>query len=78
MSKPVVLIRHGDDPDDDRVVSRFRGCNIEPDIRRARSGDTPGAADHLVAVAFGKPGAEHDAARHHWFVNCLDRLFGAL
>jgi len=38
MPKRVVLIRHGDDPadapDDDRVVSYFRGRGIEPEIRR--------------------------------------------
>jgi hypothetical protein len=89
MPKRVVLIRHGDDPDDDRVVSHFRGCNIEPEVRRACNGDTPGAADRSVAAAFGKPGArirdgrgrpgaQYGPARRHWFVNYLDRLFGAL
>jgi hypothetical protein len=43
MHRRVVLIRHGDDPDDDRVVTYFRSRNIEPEIiwpfKRERLGD---------------------------------------
>jgi hypothetical protein len=51
MSKNVVLIRHGDDPADDRVVSYFRGGNIEPEIRRPFKGDALGDADGSVAAS---------------------------
>jgi GMP synthase (glutamine-hydrolysing) len=82
MPKLVVLIRHGDDPADDRVVSYFRGRNIEPDIRRPFKGDTLGDVDGSVAasVVYGGPFNVFDTDQHgflndehRWIEQCMVR-----
>jgi GMP synthase (glutamine-hydrolysing) len=53
----VVLIRHGDDPDDDRVTTFFKDKGITPDIRRPFSGEPLGDFDTSVVavVVYGGP-----------------------
>ncbi len=82
MSKRVVLIRHGDDPADDRVDSYFRGRNVEPEIRRPFKGDTLGDVDVSVAasVVYGGPFNVFDTDQHgfrndehRWIEQCMAR-----
>jgi GMP synthase (glutamine-hydrolysing) len=82
MTERVVLIRHGDDPDDDRVVSYFRGCNIEPEIRRPFRGEALGDVDGSVAasVVYGGPFNVFETGRHgflndehRWIEQCMAR-----
>ena len=53
----IVLIRHGDDPDDDRVVSYFRSKGVEPEIHKPFRGEALGDVDPSVAasVLYGGP-----------------------
>ncbi len=80
MPKRVVLIRHGDDPADDRVASYFRGCGIEPEIRRPYKGDALGEVDGSVAagVVYGGPFSVFENRRHgflndehRWIEQCI-------
>ena len=82
MPKRVVLIRHGDDPADDRVVSYFRGRDIEPEICRPFSGDVLGDVDGSVAagVVYGGPFNVFETERHgflndehRWIEQCIGR-----
>ena len=51
----IVLIRHGDDPDDDRVVSYFRSKGLEPEIRKPFKGERLDDVDGSVigSVIYG-------------------------
>ncbi|MDH3666419.1 MAG: glutamine amidotransferase [Paracoccaceae bacterium] len=80
MSERVVLIRHRDDPADDRVASYFRARNIEPEIRRPFNGDDLGPVDGTVAasVVYGGPFNVFDSDKHpflndehRWIEGCL-------
>jgi GMP synthase (glutamine-hydrolysing) len=80
MSKRVVLIRHGDDPSDDRVVTYFRGRNIEPEILKPFKGDLLGDVDRSVAasVVYGGPFNVFETNRHsflndehRWIEQCI-------
>ena len=80
MSKRVVLIRHGDDPVDDRVVSYFRSRNIEPEMRRPYKGDALGEVDESVAasVVYGGPFNVFETGKHpflneehRWIEQCI-------
>jgi len=51
MKKRVVLIRHEDGPDDDRVVTFFRNHNINPEIVRPYQGESLGSIKNVVACA---------------------------
>ena len=82
MSKNVVLIRHGTDPVDDRVVSYFRNRNTEPMIRHPFQGDELGNVDSSVAasVVYGGPFNVFDTdkhgflnAEHRWIEQCIAR-----
>jgi len=82
MPQRVILIRHGDDPADDRVVSYFRGRNIEPEIRRPFLGETLRNADGSVAasVVYGGPFNVFDTDlhgflndEHRWIEQCIGR-----
>jgi GMP synthase (glutamine-hydrolysing) len=82
MTKRVVLVRHGDDPPDDRVVTFFRNRNIEPEIRRPFKGEALGDVDDTVAcsVVYGGPFNAFDTDRHsflndehRWIEQCIDR-----
>jgi len=47
----VVLIRHEDDPMDDRVTSFLRGNGIEPEVKRPFHGEPLGSIDGSVAAS---------------------------
>ena len=53
----IVLVRHGDDPDDDRVVSYFRSKGARPEIRKPFKGEALGNLDSSVvaSVIYGGP-----------------------
>lgn len=82
MSKRVVLVRHGEDPADDRVVTYFHGRNIEPEIRRPFKGDPSGDVDGSVAASavYGGPFNVFETERHkflndehRWIEQCIAR-----
>ena len=82
MDRRIVLIRHGDDPPDDRVVTFFRSMNVEPEIVRAFKGEPLGDVDGSVAgsVVYGGPfnvfeTDEHPFLRdeHRWIEQCIAR-----
>jgi GMP synthase (glutamine-hydrolysing) len=55
MKKRVILIRHGEDPPDDRVHIHVARSGFEPVIRRPFAGDMPGEIDDTVvgSVVYG-------------------------
>ena len=76
----IVLIRHGDEPDDDRVVTYFRSKGLEPEIRKPFKGDTLGDVDSSVAasVVYGGPFSVFDEEKHpflrdenRWIEQCM-------
>ena len=76
----IVLIRHGDDPDDDRVVTYFRSKGLEPEIRKPFKGDALGDVDSSVAasVVYGGPFSVFDEEKHpflhdenRWIEQCM-------
>jgi GMP synthase (glutamine-hydrolysing) len=78
----VVLIRHGDEPDDDRVVSYFRFHGIEPEIRKPFKGEALGEVDPGVigSVLYGGPFNVFEEDRHpflhdenRWIEQCMAR-----
>jgi GMP synthase (glutamine-hydrolysing) len=82
MAGRVVLIRHNDDPVDDRVVTYFRSRNVEPEIRRPFRGEALGDVNGAVAasVVYGGPFSVFEAAKHpflndehRWIEACLAR-----
>ena len=82
MDRRIVLIRHGDDPADDRVVTYFRSKNIEPEILRPFKGDALGDVDGRVAacVVYGGPYSVFDTDahpflldEHRWIEQCISR-----
>lgn len=82
MSKRVVLIRHGDEPDDDRVVQFFTARGVSPDIIRPFRGEALGEADKSVAasVVYGGPFNVFDEDKHpflhdeaRWIRQCMAR-----
>ena len=82
MAKRVVLIRHGDHPADDRVVSYIRNRNIEPEVRRPFRGDALGDIDASVAasIVYGGPFNVFETERHgflndehRWIEQCIAR-----
>ena len=77
----MVLIRHGYDPLDDRVVTYFRSKNCEPEIIRPFAGEQMGALDDGVAASVVYGGGfnvfETDAHpflldEHRWIEQCID------
>jgi len=76
----IVLIRHGDDPDDDRVVTYFRSKGLEPVIKKPFRGEPLGNADSSVAasVVYGGPFSVFDEEKHpflrdenRWIEQCI-------
>ena len=76
----IVLIRHGDDPDDDRVVAYFRSKGIAPDVRRPFKGEPLGDVDSSVvaSVVFGGPFSVFEEEKHpflgdenRWIEQCI-------
>lgn len=75
-----VLIRHGDEPDDDRVVAYFRAKGLEPEIRKPFKGESLGDVDSSVAasVIYGGPFNVFDEDKHpflhdenRWIEQCV-------
>lgn len=82
MDGRVVLIRHGDDPSDDRVVTYFRSRNVDPEIVRPFKGEPLGHVDGGVAgcVVYGGPFNVFDTDKHpflleehRWIEQCIAR-----
>ena len=80
--KRLVLIRHGDDPPDDRVATFTALRGWELDFRRPFKGDDIGSLDESVVgtVVYGGPFVadqteEHGflLAEHRWMEDCLER-----
>jgi GMP synthase (glutamine-hydrolysing) len=76
----VVLIRHNDDPEDDRVAQFFRLHGITPEVKRPFKGEALGDAgdDVLASVVFGGPFSVYDEDRqpflnseNRWIEHCL-------
>lgn len=83
----IVLIRHGDDPDDDRVVTYFRSKGLEPEIRRPFKGEALGAPDSSViaSVVYGGPFNVFEEEKYpflhdenRWIEACLGRAIPLL
>ena len=81
MDKRVVLIRHGDDPDDDRVVTYFRARNVEPEIVKPFKGERLGDVNGLVTASVVYGGGynvfETDKHpflldEHRWVEQCIE------
>lgn len=62
----VVLVRHNEGPDDDRVVSHLVQRGLTPDIRRPFAGDTLGDIEDDIAatVIYGGGYNAYDIDRH--------------
>lgn len=82
MTGRIVLIRHGDEPEDDRVVGYFRAQGWEPEIRKPFKGEQLGEVDSSVAasVVFGGPFSVFEEAKHpflhdenRWIEQCIKR-----
>lgn len=82
MAKRAVLIKHGAEPDDDRVVAFFRGRGIETEIVRPFRGETLGAVDDSVVAStvYGGPFNVFDEDKHpflheeaRWIRDCMVR-----
>lgn len=82
MGRRVVLIRHGDDPCDDRVMTYFRSRNIEPEIVRPFRGEPLGDVDSSVAasVVYGGPFSVAETneypfllEEHRWIEQCIEQ-----
>lgn len=69
MRDKIILIRHGDDPLDDRVYTHALARGFEPVVVRAFAGDVLGVPDETVAgtVIFGG-GYNVDAVAEHPFL----------
>lgn len=80
MTARIVLIRHTDDPDDDRVVAYFRSKGLEPEIRKPFKGESLSEADSSVAasVVYGGPFTVFEEEKHpflhdenRWIERCM-------
>ncbi len=71
MAGRVVLIRHGEGPADDRVVTYFRSRGLEPELRYPFKGDRLGDVDDSVAasVLYGGPFDVFEADRHPFLID---------
>lgn len=78
MKKRVVLVRHGDDPPDDRVHTYMVENGFEPVLKKPFAGETLGEPDESVAgtVVYGGKYNVFDAAIHP-FLNEEYRWIGA-
>jgi GMP synthase (glutamine-hydrolysing) len=80
MGKRVILVRHGDDPPDDRVYTFLSENGFEPVLRKPFAGELLGEPDGSVAgtVLYGGPYNVFDTAIHpflneeyRWIDTCL-------
>ncbi|RDV29433.1 glutamine amidotransferase [Alteromonas aestuariivivens] len=82
MSPRVVLIRHGEEPEDDRLITYFRYKGIEPQIMRPCFGESLGEVDDSV-IATALYGGQYNVFEEHkhpflhqenrWIRQCLDK-----
>ena len=79
--KRVLLVRHGDEPADDRVVTWLTSAGYEIDTRKPFDGDVLGAPDKELAgtVLYGGPFDVYETEKHpflkeeyRWIQACLD------
>lgn len=79
MAKRVVLVRHGDGPEDDRVTAWVLAGGLIPDSRRPFQGDLLGKVTEDVAgtVIYGGMYNAYDTAKHP-FLNEEYRWIGAV
>jgi GMP synthase (glutamine-hydrolysing) len=82
MARDLILVRHGDDPPDDRVVTFAVENGFNPIIRKPFRGDILGDPGPEVAgtVIFGGPFNVFEEDQHpflhdeaHWIRACMDR-----
>ena len=82
MAGRVVLVLHGEEPNDDRVYSYFMARGIEPELRRPFKGDNLGKPDESVAasVIYGGPFNADETDKHpflkdenRWAEDCMKR-----
>lgn len=80
MTGRVVLIRHGDEPDDDRVVRWFHAQGLTPEILRPYRGEKLGepGPDVAASVIYGGPFNVFEEDRHpflheeaRWIERCM-------
>ena len=80
LKQRVVLIRHDNDPQDDRVVSWLRSSDLEPEFRCPFRGDELGTVDGSVAasIVYGGPFNVFEEDRHtflhdehRWIEDCM-------
>lgn len=78
----VVLIRHGDEKDDDRIVTYFRNKGLEPEIVRPFAGDELGdLGDDVIASAiYGGNFNVFEEEKHpflydenRWIEQCIEK-----
>jgi GMP synthase (glutamine-hydrolysing) len=78
----VVFIKHGEDPDDDRITRFFIDKGISPDIRRPFKGEPLGLCDSSVvaSVVYGGPFNVFEEDKYpflhdenRWIERCLTR-----
>ena len=75
----VVLVRHEEDPLDDRITAWFRARGIEPEVRRPFRGDALGdTKDVIASTVYGGPYNVFEEDRHpflheenRWIEACL-------
>lgn len=82
MSRRVVIIRHGDDPPDDRVYTYFQQHGFEPEVRTPFKGDELGdlTDDVVGSVVHGGPYNVFETDlhpflidEHRWIEQCIER-----
>ncbi len=82
MAKRVVLVRHGDDPPDDRVFTYLQQNGFDVHISKPFRGDKPGALDDDVAgsVIYGGPFNVFEKDKHPflkdehtWIEQCIHK-----
>ena len=78
MTQRVVLVRHGHDPNDDRVATYLSQAGFEIDVRKPFAGDTIGEVTDDVAgtVVYGGMYNAYDTEKHP-FLNEEYRWIGA-
>jgi len=82
MTKRIIIIRHGDDPPDDRVYTYFQQNGFLPEIRTPFKGDVLGALtdDVVGSVIHGGPFNVFETDKHpflkdehRWIEQCIDK-----
>ena len=73
MKKRIVLVRHSDEPADDRVFAYLRQNGYEPVLRRAYAGDALDADGGVAGgVIYGGMYNVYDTSLHPFFLMSTD------